>query len=128
MRLSRQFQACLFFFTKRFPVHKKHQKAKQTTFKFSHAENCCHSCSVFGYFCFVVSFLLVTCFSAWKSFCKKNEQAWNCLDNLILLYYWHAPLSTHLLSLHLHAFVFICSHLWESFWILFTIICVDLFF
>ena len=34
MRLSRQFQACLFisFLTKRFRAHKKHQNAKQATF------------------------------------------------------------------------------------------------
>ena len=32
MRLSRQFQAYLFFLTKRFRAHKKHQNAKQATF------------------------------------------------------------------------------------------------
>ena len=51
-----------------------------------------------------------------KSF-HKNKQAWNCPDNLILLYYWRVPLSTHLWSLYLYAFVFICNHLWEPFWI-----------
>ena len=32
MRLSRQFQACLSFFTKRFRSHEKHQNVKQATF------------------------------------------------------------------------------------------------
>ena len=38
MRLSRQFQACLYFFAKRFCVLKKHQNAKQATFTL--LENC----------------------------------------------------------------------------------------
>ena len=32
MMLSRQFQACLIFFTERFCTHKKHQSKKQVTF------------------------------------------------------------------------------------------------
>ena len=38
MRLSRQFQACLYFFAKRFCVLKKYQNAKQATFTL--LENC----------------------------------------------------------------------------------------
>ena len=47
-------------------------------------------------------------------FVKKKYLSWNCLNTLILLYYWRLPLSTHLSSLYLHAFVLICSHLWKS--------------
>ena len=66
MGLLRQFQACLlyFFFTKIFRAPKKHQNAKQTTFKFLHAKNCCPCCLVLAYLCFVDSFMVVTCFCA----------------------------------------------------------------
>ena len=79
--------------------------------------------------------LKVTCFAFECFLCARNlfvkiktkkKQAWNCLDNLISLYYWCLPLSTHLSSVYLYAFVFICNHLWESF--LFVIICKNLFF
>ena len=60
------------------------------------------------------------CFTFWcffytqKLFLEKNKQAWNCLDNLIMLYYWRVPLSTCILRIYLYTFIFICDHLWES--------------
>ena len=53
-----------------------------------------------------------------KKIKNKNKQTWNCLDSLISLYCWHAPLSTRLSRIYLYALVFICNYLWESFWIL----------
>ena len=47
-------------------------------------------------------------------FIKKNKQAWNCLDNVNLLYYLRVPLSTHLSRIYLYELLFICDHLWES--------------
>ena len=101
-------------------------------------KNCCLCCLVLAYFCFVCWFLLVTCFCAHETFSskKKNKQAWNCLDNLNILYYWGVPLSSHLLRIYLHALIFICDHLRESLLFmriflkpfLFMIICENLFF
>ena len=141
MRLSRQFQAWLFFLQKDFKCKNKNSQAninQQNKIKhtldnsgnnFLHAQTSKR--------------VKVTCFAIWSFSCvqnlfvkKKNKQAWNCLVNLIILYYWHVPLSTYLSNLYLHAFVFICNHLWESFLFmriflnlfLFMIICVNLFF
>ena len=50
-----------------------------------------------------------------KYFRKKNKQAWNCLDNLILLYYWRVPLLTRLLNFYLYTLIFICTHLHECY-------------
>ena len=50
-----------------------------------------------------------------KYFLKKNKQAWNCLDNLILLYYWRVPLLTCLLKIYLYTLIFICTHLHECY-------------
>ena len=100
-------------------------------------KNCCFCCLVLAYFCFVSWFLLMTCFFGREIFSsKKNKQAWNCLDNLIILYYLRVPLSTHLPRIHLYALIFICDHLWESLLFmkiflnlfLFMIICENLFF
>ena len=53
---------------------------------------CCLCCLVFAKFCFVGWFLRVSVLVRTNSFRKKkNKQAWNSLDNLILLYYWPPP-------------------------------------
>ena len=93
-------------------------------------------CLVLAYFCFVSWFLLVQCFCAREIFSsKKNKQAWNCHDNLILLYSLRVPLSTHLSRIYLYSLI-ICDHQWESLLFtriffnlfLFMIICENLFF
>ena len=68
MRLSRQFQACLFFFTKRFRAHKNTSPLEV----YACVKNCCLCCLVLAYFCFVSWFLLVTCFCARKIFSSKK--------------------------------------------------------
>ena len=100
MRLSRQFQVCLFFlFTKRFRAQKNTPQAKinyQNKNKltlnkgnnFSRAKSSKRVKVVcFTFWCFLC---------AWNLFVKKSKPAWNCLDNLISLYYCAA--STYLLS------------------------------
>ena len=42
-------------------------------------------------------------------FVKKKHTS-NGLDNLILLFYWGVPLSTHLSRIYLYALIFICDH------------------
>ena len=82
---------------------------------YAHVKNCCLYYLVLAYFSFVSWFSLVTCFCAREIFSsKKGKQAWNCLDNLILLYYWRVPPSTSLLRIYLRTLIFICDHLWES--------------
>ena len=106
-----------FFVTKRFRAHKKHQNAKQTTFTLLEvvvrAKNCCFSCLVFAFF--LICWLVLVWFSflyAQNIFMKKNKQAWNCLDNLILVYYWRVPLSTCTpICIHL------CLQETSSFWL-----------
>ena len=91
MRLSRQFQACLFFFYEMILRAQKHSQAninqqnkiKQTLNKqgnnFLRAQFSKRvKVACFAFWCF---------FSTQNLFAKKYKQAWNCLDNLILLYY-----------------------------------------
>ena len=76
MRLFGQFQACLFFALEKVLNAQKRPNAKQTIFTllevFAHAKNCCLSCLMLAYFCFVGSFLLVfaylTCLCAREIF------------------------------------------------------------
>ena len=113
MRLSSQFQACLFYFfwRKDFAC----TKTRHTLEVYAHVKNCCLYYLVLAYFSFVSWFSLVTCFCAREIFSsKKGKQAWNCLDNLILLYYWRVSPSTSLLRIYLRTLIFICDHLWES--------------
>ena len=66
----------------------------------------------------------VACFAFWCFLCarnlfvKINTQAWNCLDNLISLYYWRVLLLTCLSRIYLYTLIFICDHLWffKSLW------------
>ena len=89
------FKLVFVFFTKRFPAHKKHSQAninqqdkiKQTLKNkgnnFSRAQTSKRvKVACFAFWCFLC---------ARNLFVKKeiNKQAWNCLDNLILLYFWN---------------------------------------
>ena len=117
-------------------------KTRHTLEVYARMKNCCLRCLVLACFCFVSWFLLVMCFCAREIFLskkkkkKKNRQAWNCLDNVIILYYWGVPLSIHLSRIYLYARIFIFDHLWESLLFmriflnlfLFMIICENLFF
>ena len=42
---------------------------------------------------------------------KKKKQIWNCLDKLIILYFWREPLLTRLSRIYLYTLIFICDHL-----------------
>ena len=123
MRLSRQFQACLFFLTKIFRAHKNMSHLEV----YAGVQNCCLCCLVLAYLCFVSWFLLMMCFCAREMFSskkklkkkdnnKKNKQTWNSLDNLILLYYCsQAKTSTTILPSHkvfrirVAVFLFFCG-------------------
>ena len=74
-------------------------------------------------FCFVGWFWFDLRFCALKIFSEKSMQAWNCPDNLILLYYWSAPSLTYLWRIYFHVLIFI----WENLF-LFIITCENLFF
>ena len=67
----------VFFYEKILGVNKA-PKRKQTIFTllevFVRAKNCCLYCLVFACFCFVSSFLLVTCFCALKIFSQKRNK------------------------------------------------------
>ena len=85
------FKSVYFLLRKGFE-HKKTPKRKTDNFQplrtFCLHEKCCLCCLVFAQFCFVSWFLLASVFLRSKLFRKKNnKQAWNCLDNLVLLYY-----------------------------------------
>ena len=95
MRLSRQLQArFFFFFTKRFHAHKKHQNGKQGTFIL--LKVCAREKLLpllfsvcLTLFCWLM--FACECFLCSRNLLvkkkKKKKQAWNCLDNLISLYY-----------------------------------------
>ena len=68
MRLSGQFQACLFFLTKRFRVHKNTSHLEV----YARVKNCYLCCLVLAYFCFVSLFSLVTCFCTREIFSSKK--------------------------------------------------------
>ena len=70
LRLSRQFQTCLFFLRKRFRAHKN----KSHLEVYARMKNCCLCCLVLAYFCFVSWFLLVTCFCAREIFSSKKKK------------------------------------------------------
>ena len=138
MTLSRQFQASLFFFTKRFWVNKKHQSAKQTTFTLLEvlcAKNCCLCYFLLACFCFLVGFGLICVFVRSKSFCKKKKKK-NWLE-IILIASFTILLTCTPLNLPIeNLFVLTYFYLWSSvriFFIcenffLFMIICVNLCF
>ena len=93
MRLSRQFQACLFFFTKKISRVKNTSQAKmnlQNKFKQTLTnKNNNFSCVLKllrGWKPFVLCFVLLL---RSRLFRKKNKQASNFFDNLIILYYWN---------------------------------------
>ena len=89
MRLSGQFQICLFFFfyEKIFSV-KKAPKRKQTIFTlleiFACPKNCCLYCLVFACFCFVRWFSLCCVFVRSKFFRKKKV---NRLEIVLIISY-----------------------------------------
>ena len=95
MRLSRQYQACLllFFFYEKILRAQSHSqwninqqsKIKQTLnnkgTNFSRAQTCKRvKVACLAFLCFLCAQNLFVK--------KKKKQAWNYLDNLILLYYW----------------------------------------
>ena len=91
MKLSRQFRACLFvyfLFLRKSFQRKKAPNAKETTFTllevFASTKNCCLCCLIL--FCWLI-FACDVLLCAQKLFVKKNKQARNCLDNIIIPYY-----------------------------------------
>ena len=92
MRFSEQFQAIFFFFFKE-KTHKNLQNAKQTTFTllevFASIKNVAFIVYCLLDFVSLVDFCLWHVFVHLKFFLKKNNKlAWNCPDNLIILYYY----------------------------------------
>ena len=75
MRLSRQFQASLFYFLPKGFEHKKVPNAKQMTFTLLevsvHSRNCCLCCLVSAYFCFVGLFFACEFLCIQNLFVKK---------------------------------------------------------
>ena len=120
MRLSRQFQASLFFLTKRFCARKNTSHLEA----YAHRKNCCLCCLVLAYFCFVSWFLLVTCFCAREIFSSKKI---NRLEIVLITSFYNTTSvypyqSTYreFICTHLFSFVIICENLfflWEHFWI-----------
>ena len=134
MRLSRQFQACLFFFffTKRFRAHKKHQNIKQATFTL--LEFCARekvlpllfSVSLFLFCWFIFACDVFLC--ARNLFVRKKI---NRLEiELIISFYYTTDVypyqPTHGASIYMHLFllVTICDNFFEFF--LFVIVCENL--
>ena len=75
----------------------------------------------------------VVCFMFWCFLCtrnlfvkkKKKKQAWNCLDNLILLYYWWKheiisfyPNSIGNFDVKMKLYLIFPNHMSENFWFL----------
>ena len=135
MRLSRQFQVCLFFYKK---ILNAQKAPKRKTNNFCLPRSFCAREKLlpflFACFCFVGWFLFVTCCRAFKNF-RTKKQAWNYLDNLI---YYTTDVYFYQLTLwriRLYALIFMCDHLWESLLFmriflnlfLFKITCVNLF-
>ena len=79
------------FFTKRFREHKKHKNVKQTTFTLLEVQarkkllSLLFSASLF-LFCWFI-FVSNVVFCARNLLVKKNKEASNCPNNLIILYY-----------------------------------------
>ena len=126
MRLSRQFQVCLFFLRKDIKCTKS-TKPKINSFhplrSFCARKTRCLCCFCALIFVLLVGFCLISVFVHSRCFRKKkNKQTWNCLDNIISLYYWRVPLSTHLWRIYLHILIFICENLFS-----FMITCENLF-
>ena len=92
MRLSGQFQACLFFFVEKVLSAKKAPKSKTSDFHplrsfFSHIKNVDFVVFCSLVFVMLVEFCLWVFFHAQKLFIKKiNKQIWNCPVKLIILY------------------------------------------
>ena len=91
MRLSRQFQTCLIFLQKDFASTKS---TKTQNYPLMHAKKLL--LLLFRVCLILFSWLIFTCdvfLCTQNLFIKKNKttkkktQAWNCLDNLIMLYY-----------------------------------------
>ena len=95
MRLSRQFQACFFFFFIRKDIASQ-KSPKRKASSFTILEVCARkkllpllfSVSLF-LFCWFIFACDVFLYAQNLFVKKKNKQAWNCLDNLSLLYYSH---------------------------------------
>ena len=101
-RTYSQFQACLFFYKKNLRAQKA---AKRKTSDFHPYRKLCTRKIVPLVKC-LLNFVLLVNVCLWVFLCaqnlfiKKIKQAWNCLNNLILLYFWRVPLSTHLLRIY----------------------------
>ena len=102
MRLSGQFQACLFFFCmKRFRAYKntsqsninQQKKIKQTLN--NKGNNFLHTQTF--------KRVKVACFAFWCFLCTWNLFVKNCL----ILYYWRVPLSFHLSRIYLYTLIFV---------------------
>ena len=80
--------------TKQKQANKKQQRQQLLTQKFLRG---------WKTFCILILFVCA------KSFRKKHKQAWNCLDNLILLYYWGVQAASNLSYFLPCAGTFLCS-------------------
>ena len=132
MGLSKQFQACWFFLTKRSCARKSASHLEV----YSRVKNRCLSCLVLAYFCFVSWFLLATCFCAREVFSsnKKKEAglklSWKTyfaillactpielpVENLFVCTYFYLWLSVRIfffmrIFLNLFLFIIICENL-----------------
>ena len=77
IRLSGQFQVCLFVFYEKNFERKKSTKCKTNEFpplrSFCACKNCFLCCFLYASFCFVSWFLFVTCFCAFNIFSLKKK-------------------------------------------------------
>ena len=118
-RTYSQFQACLFFYKKNLRAQKA---AKHKTSDFHPYRKLCTRKIVPLVVKCLLNFVLLVNVCLWVFLCvwnifvrQKNKQVWNCLDNLILLYYWRVPLSIRLSRIYLLTLTFICDYLWLFF-------------
>ena len=134
MRLSRQFQACLFFFYEKISHTQKHSQAKiNQQNKIKQTLN-----NKGNNFLLVQTSkrLEVVCFTSWCFLCAQNlfVKKVNRLEIVLMTSFYYTTdvypyQSTHVSSHYLYAlflFLTICENLFESF--LSVIICENLFF
>ena len=91
MRLSRQFQVCLFFLREDFARTKSTKMQKKATFTLLEVSAHKKMLALLFSVCLILFCWLMSaceCFCCARNiFVKKIKQAWNCLDNRILQYY-----------------------------------------
>ena len=117
MRLSRQFQACLFYFyfiflTKRFHAHKNMSQAKIN----QQNKNKLTLNNKGNNFSHVLKLLSVTCFCAREIFLPKKKINWLKIVLITSLYYTtcvypYKPTYREFTCTHLFLFVIICENL-----------------